>query len=97
MDNKYSEIEHLPEMKVFRMKIDENNIGEVNYSVGLDGKYSLTHAQVPYQLRGHGVGKELVEKTFDYLKQNEIKSIALCSYIRAIVKRSDKWQELVEL
>jgi predicted GNAT family acetyltransferase len=49
---------------------------------------------VPKHLRGKGIGKEMVEKTFDYLHQNKIKAIAVCSYIKAIAVRSNKLQML---
>ncbi|MFK7059157.1 GNAT family N-acetyltransferase [Flavobacterium oreochromis] len=56
--------------------------------------YYLIHSEVPKKLRGQGIGKELVEKTFEYLHQHKIKGIAICSYIKTIVNKSDKLKKI---
>ena len=60
-----------------------------------DGKMYLTHSEVPYNLRGQGIGKVLVEKTFEQLKTDNLKAIAVCSYIKAIATRNDKWKSII--
>lgn len=60
-----------------------------------DGKMYLTHSEVPYNLRGQGIGKVLVEKTFEQLKTENLKAIAVCSYIKTIATRNDKWKSII--
>ena len=60
-----------------------------------DGKMYLMHAFVPYDLRGQGVGKELVLKTFKRLKKEGYEAIAVCSYIRAIAERETEWKHQI--
>ena len=61
-----------------------------------DGRMHLIHSEVPYALRGQGIGKVLVEKTFDYIENQNIEAVAVCSFIDAVAKRSSKWQEIIK-
>lgn len=60
-----------------------------------DGYMSLTHSEVPESLQGQGIGKQLVELVFQYIKENEIKATAVCSYIHAIKSRDPEWNQLI--
>lgn len=79
-----SEIKHLPEKKRFEMQVGEY-VATVRYSLE-DDIYYLVHSEVPYQLRGQGIGKELVEKTFQYIKENDLKAKPICSYIVKVAR-----------
>jgi len=60
-----------------------------------EGKMYLVHSEVPYNLRGQGIGKVLVEKTFEKLTEEGYQAVAICSYIRAVAKRSEKWNSIL--
>jgi predicted GNAT family acetyltransferase len=60
-----------------------------------DGEYRLVHSEVPPALRGRGVGKELVERTFAAIEAEGGRSVAICTYIRLIARRSPKWRDIV--
>ena len=70
-------------------------LAKVDYNIR-DGKMYLNHSEVPYNLRGQGIGKVLVEKTFEQLTKEGFKAVAVCSYIRAVAKRSDHWNNRIE-
>ena len=75
------------------MKVDQD-FAKIEYTERNNCFY-LVHSEVPKHLRGKGIGKELVEKTFEYLHENKIKAIAVCSYIKAIVNRSEKLKMII--
>jgi predicted GNAT family acetyltransferase len=56
----------------------------------------LVHSEVPYNLRGQGIGKVLVEKTFEKLTAENYNAVGVCSYIKAIKNRSEYWKEIIE-
>ena len=62
----------------------------------MDGKMYLTHSEVPYQLRGRGIGKVLVKKTFEKLTEEGYRAVAVCSYIKAVKNRDSHWKEIIE-
>ena len=77
----------------FTLNINGEN-AKVEYTLR-DGQMFLMHSEVPYKLRGQGIGKVLVEKSFKQLTQEGFQAVAVCSYIKAIAKRSDKWQSII--
>jgi len=66
----------------------------VEYTLCKDQMF-LTHSEVPYNLRGRGIGKVLVEKSFEQLTKEGFRAVAVCSYIKAIAERSEKWRSII--
>jgi len=88
------EIVHDKNKKSFLLDIN-GEIAKVDYQLRNDKMY-LIHSEVPYDLRGNGIGKVLVEKTFEKLNTEGYKAIAICSYIKAVAQRSEKWNKIIE-
>jgi len=88
------EIKHDKVNKRFTMDVDDQE-ARVDYKMK-DGKMHLVYSEVPYKLRGNGIGKELVEKTFEKLTEEGYQAVAVCSYIRAIALRSPKWNAIID-
>ncbi len=81
-------IEHDKERMQFTLHIN-GELAKVTYSIKEEKMY-LNHSEVPYNLRGQGIGKILVEKTFEQLNKEDYKAIAVCPYIRIVAQRSEK-------
>ena len=69
-----SGIQHYPDLNMFVMRVGDD-FAKFEYIVK-NNCYHLVHSEVPNRLRGKGIGRELVEKTFEYLHFNQIKAIA---------------------
>lgn len=79
-----------------RFTLDINGeLAKVQYTLK-DNRMYLVHSEVPYKLRGKGVGKVLVEKTFKKLTEENYQAIAVCSYIKAVAKRSNTWSKIIQ-
>jgi predicted GNAT family acetyltransferase/glutaredoxin len=79
-----------------RFTLDVNGeIAKTDYTLRHDKMY-LNHSEVPYDLRSQGIGKVLVEKTFEQLTKEDYKAVAVCRYIKAIASRSEKWKSIIE-
>ncbi len=77
----------------FILDINGEN-AKVEYTLR-DGQMFLMHSEVPYNLRGQGIGKVLVEKSFEQLTKEGFQAVAVCSYVKAMAKRSEKWQSII--
>lgn len=79
----------------FEMHINDDSIAFIEYSI--KGKHlNLLHAEVPRELRGQGIGKDLVLKSFALIEDKGYTATAYCSYIRAVAMRSDKWKDIIK-
>ena len=87
-------IVHNKEIKRFILDIN-GETAKVDYVIK-DEKLFLVHSEVPYNLRGQGFGKVLIEKTFEKLTDVGYKAVAICSYIKAVAMRSEKWKLIIE-
>lgn len=88
------EIKHDKENNRFTMDVN-GQTAKVEYKIK-NGKMHLLYSEVPYKLRGNGIGKELVEKTFEKLTEEGYEAVAVCSYIKALALRSPKWNTIID-
>ena len=76
----------------FRLPLDEGE-AYVAYREKDGGTLHLIYAETPREQRGQGIGKELVEKTFDHIKAHELRAVAVCPFIRSVLRSSERWAE----
>ena len=88
------EFTHQKDKNNYILNVD-GNIAYVEYVIKNEKMY-LTYSEVPTSLRGQGIGKILVEKTFEKLTEEGYKAVAICSYVKAIAQRSPKWKDIIE-
>lgn len=87
------EVEHHKEKHQFTMMVD-GEIAKVDYDLR-DGKMYLVYSEVPFNIRGQGIGKILVEKTFEKLTKEGYEAVAVCGYIKSVARNSDKWNAII--
>ncbi|MEZ4795526.1 MAG: N-acetyltransferase [Flavobacteriaceae bacterium] len=88
------DIQHNKDNQRFTLDINGEE-AKVDYLVKHDKLY-LVHSEVPYNLRGRGIGKELVLKTFERLTEEGYKAVAVCNYIKAVKNRDPYWSKIIE-
>jgi len=59
------------------------------------GVVALTHAEVPTELEGRGVGSFLVRGTLDLIRATGDKVVPACSFVAAFIRRNPEYQDLV--
>lgn len=60
------------------------------------GVITLIHTGVESELEGKGAATAVIEKTLDYLEQNNYKLIPLCPLVFAYIKRHPEWKRIVD-
>ncbi|MBO3098700.1 GNAT family N-acetyltransferase [Gelidibacter pelagius] len=78
----------------FTMEVDGEN-ATVDYTLK-DGKMYLEYSEVPFNIRGQGIGKVLVEKTFEKLSDEGYQAVAVCGYIKSVARNSEKWNSIIK-
>lgn len=56
---------------------------------------NLIHTEVPTHLRGQGIGKELVLKTFDTIRKEGYTATAHCTCIKAVRQQNPAYADLI--
>lgn len=77
------------------------------FELEINGKYTFTnygeygnqialvHTETEPELKGKGAASALVEKTLDYLEENNIKLLPFCPFVFAYIKRHPEWKRIV--
>ncbi|MBA6153537.1 GNAT family N-acetyltransferase [Gelidibacter maritimus] len=87
------EVNHDKENQQYIMEVDGEN-ATVDYTLK-DGKMYLEYSEVPFNIRGQGIGKILVEKTFEKLTEEGYEAVAVCGYIKSVARDSEKWNPII--
>lgn len=56
----------------------------------------MQHTIVPPQLEGEGIGSELVSTALKYAKDNDLKVIPTCSFVKAYMEKHPEYKDLVD-
>jgi len=62
-------------------------IGEMTYSVAGADKIIIDHTEVSPEAKGQGVGKILLGKAVEYVRDNNLKVIPLCPFAKRMFEK----------
>lgn len=68
--------------------------GFVEYEL-VDGNMAITHTIVPPEIGGRGIASDLVQRAFDYAREEGLRVVPLCSYAVAWGRRHPEYEDLV--
>ena len=60
-----------------------------------DGRISFTHTVVPEELEGQGVGTRLIAGALDQVREEGLKVVPICSFVRHYVETHPETQDLL--
>ena len=60
-----------------------------------DDRISFVHTEVPQELEGQGVGSRLVEGALQQVREEGLKVVPLCSFVRHFIETHPETQDLV--
>jgi len=81
------EREELNGANEFVLRIDGEKFGFLEFTRPEVGVMRIEYVEVSPQLRGSGLGQQLVEKAVAFATENKLKVIPICSYARAVMQR----------
>ena len=91
-----AELKDNQEARRYEMKV-EGHTAFIDYILVNDEKIFLTHTEVPRALEGKGVGKALVKKVLDQVREKKYRLVPLCPFVAAYMKRNPGYNDLLEL
>lgn len=87
-------IEFNKEKSRFEAKV-EGHIALIDTLLAKGNVMFLTHTEVPKELGGRGIGKELVQFALNYIKEHNYTLAPLCPFVAAYVKKNSEWKEIL--
>ncbi|MCB9033428.1 MAG: N-acetyltransferase [Chitinophagales bacterium] len=78
----------------FEIKIN-NHYSFIEYRV-INNLLALIHTETQPELAGTGAATAVVEKTLQYVDENDIKILPYCPFILAYIKKHPEWKKVVD-
>lgn len=69
------------------LRIDGERLGYLEFTRPEVGLMRIEYVEVSPELRGTGLGRQLVAKAIDFAKDAELRVVPICSYARAVITR----------
>ena len=81
------EREELNGVHEFVLRIDGERHGFLEFTRPEVGLMRIEYVEVSPELRGTGLGRQLVQKAVDFATESKLRVIPICSYARAVITR----------
>jgi predicted GNAT family acetyltransferase len=81
------EREELNGVHEFVLRVDGERRGFLEFTRPEVGVMRIEYVEVESQLRGTGLGRELVVKAVDFARDAKLRVVPICSYARAVIQR----------
>jgi predicted GNAT family acetyltransferase len=81
------EREELNGVHEFVLRIDGEKFGFLEFTRPEVGVMRIEYVEVSSNLRGTGLGRQLVEKAVAFANEAKLRVVPICSYARAVIQR----------
>ena len=71
----------------FVLRIDGERFGFLEFTRPDVGVFRIEYVEVSPELRGTGLGRQLVEKAVAFAADANLRVVPICSYARAVIQR----------
>ena len=87
--------EELNGVHEFVLRVDGERLGFLEFTRPDVGVMRIEYVEVAPQLRGTGLGRQLVEKAVDFARDASLRIVPICSYARAVIQRDPAMSPLL--
>jgi predicted GNAT family acetyltransferase len=92
---KYEELSLKDNTELNRFELDvDGSTAFLEYKRSRDWLF-LNHTEVPEIIGGKGVASAVIQKSFQYAKDNNYKIVPICPFVQSFLKRHPEWNEIV--
>ena len=79
--------EELNGVHEFVLRLDGQRRGYLEYSRPDVGIMHIEYVEVTPELRGSGLGRQLVQKAVEFARESNLRVVPICPYARAVIQR----------
>ena len=73
----------------------EGSIAFIEYKLSRNTTLFLIHTEVPPALKGKGAASTIVQKAFQYAKDNNYKIVPICPFVQSYLKQHEEWNDII--
>jgi len=74
----------------FVLRVDGERLGFLEYTTPEAGVMRIEYVEVDPDLRGTGLGRQLVDKAVGFARDASLRVVPICSYARAVIERGQR-------
>ena len=89
------EREELNGVHEFVLRIDGERLGFLEFTRPDVGVMRIEYVEVAPELRGTGLGRQLVANAVDFAREAKLRIVPICSYARAVIQRDPAMSPLL--
>ncbi len=82
---------------MFYIEREGKRVAEITYAPAGEGKINANHTYVSEELRGGGVAGQLLDALVTYARENNLKIIPTCSYVKAKFSHGSQYNDMLVL
>ena len=79
----------------FVLRIDGDRLGSLDFALPEAGVMRIDYVEVAPELRGSGLGRQLVQAAVDWARENDLTIVPICGYARAVITRDPLMSKLL--
>ena len=79
----------------FVLHVDGERLGSLDFARPEAGVLRIDYVEVAPELRGTGLGRQLVEAAVDWARAENLKIVPICGYARAVIARDPAMRQLL--
>ncbi len=79
----------------FKAVENEVEAGKMFYSWAGEDKLIINHTDVNPEFGGRGVGKQILMKLVEYVRENNVKVIPLCPFAKSVFDKTPEIQDVL--
>lgn len=74
-------------LQEFVLRVDGDRLGSLDFTLPGAGIMRIEYVEVAAQLRGSGLGLELVRAAVNWARESDLRVVPICGYARAVITR----------
>lgn len=79
----------------FVLQVDGERLGSLDFARPEAGVLRIDYVEVAPELRGTGLGRQLVEAAVEWAREENMKIVPICGYARAVIARDPAMSKLL--
>lgn len=79
----------------FYIKEANEIIAEMTFELSGNNKIKINHTEVDEAYGGQGFAKAMLEKAVSYARENHLKIIPLCSFVKGVLEKDSTYNDVL--